>query len=344
MESMDSSEDPILFYWQRLDWNNLFLVGLSALCRWLFSRFSVAEMVGQTIRYFFYFPHRIPIFLSSVISRLTRGNPPKVIKIAKTIQETLQSIVKCFETGAIPAADIPSANWSFINRIIMHLSNTADGRGFRQWKMVNRFVKKDAKAFFILVPRFINHENEKDEEKQVLAGLMARPIFRVEDTAGDLLEYEKIEVPELKLIERARDWSISVKAVPGNYRFYGHFSQNKMEIALASKEETVFFHELSYAAHSRVIIDFDKIQTWRKEIVAKLSAAVLCRLVRKTSRYFGNNIQYIKHYAKKVDLTPMQACMKVMGDVENVLNLVLDDEKSSQRIPISDSKMDFALV
>jgi N-terminal domain of anti-restriction factor ArdC len=270
-----------------------------------------------------------------------------VITIAKTIQQTLQSIVQCFESGTIPeaisysvfpAADIPSANWSFINRIIMHLSGTADGRGFRQWKKVNRFVKKGVKAFYILVPRFINHVNEEDEENLILTGFMTRPVFRVEDTAGDPLEYEKIEVPELELIERARDWGLSVKAVPGNFHYYGYFSKDNQEIALASKEETVFFHELSHAAHSRVIKEFDKLQTWRKEIVAELSAAVLCRLVGKTSKYLGNNYQYIKHYAKEANHTPVKACLKVMGDVESVLKLILEFEEKASII--SESKRD----
>jgi hypothetical protein len=243
--------------------------------------------------------------------------------------------VKCFEAADIPeaisysvfpAADIPSANWSFMNRIILHLSGTADGRGFRQWKMVNRFVKQGAKAIYILVPRFKNRENEEDEEKHVLAGFMAKPVFRVEDTAGEPLEYQKIELPELRLIEKAREWGISVKAVPGNYRFYGYFSEAKNEIGLASKEETVFFHELSHAAHSRVIKDFDKIQTWRKEVVAELSAAVLCKLVGKTSRYLGSNYQYIVHYAKKAGHTPVRACLMVMGDVECLLKLMLGDD------------------
>lgn len=282
------------------------------------------------------------------ISHSHRGNLPKVITITKTIQETLQGIVKCFESGAIPkaisysvfpAAEIPSANWSFMNRIIMYLSDTADGRGFRQWKMVNRYVKKGAKAFYILVPRFKNPENEKDEQNQVLAGFMARPVFRLEDTAGDPLEYQELELPELSLIDRARKWGISVKAVPGNHRFYGYFSQKSMEIALASKEETVFFHELSHAAHARAVKDFDRIPTWRKEIVAELSAAVLCRLVGKTSKYLGNNYQYVRHYAKKANLTPVKACLMVMGNVESVLNLILEDDKKKpgREICISES-------
>ena len=253
-------------------------------------------------------------------------------KTTNKIQQTLKNILTCFESGNIPqaiaysmfpTADIPSANWSLLNRISMYLSGTSDGRGFRQWKQVNRNVKKGAKAFYILVPRFIKHEKDEDDEEERLSGFMARPVFRMEDTEGEPLEYEQIELPDLKLMEKAKEWDISVKAVPGNYRYYGYYSQNRKEIALASKEETVFFHELAHAAHSRIIKDFDKAQVWKKEIVAELSAAALCKMVGKNSRYLGSNYKYIEHYAKKEKLSPVQACLKVIQDVEKVLGLIL---------------------
>lgn len=258
------------------------------------------------------------------------------MSIVKTIQETLSSIVEAFESGSIPeaisysmfpATGIPSAEWSFLNRIIMHLSGTADGRGFRQWKRVNRFVKKGSRAFYILVPMFKKVENDDGEE--ILAGFMPRPVFRVEDTDGEPLDYPEIKLPELSLIEKAHEWGISVKAVSGSNRFYGYFSTISKEIGLASKEETVFFHELSHAAHARMTKDFKKIQTWRKELVAELSATALCRLAGKTSRYMGSNYRYIKHFAQKANLTPVTACLTVMGDVENVLKLILAEGKKT---------------
>jgi antirestriction protein ArdC len=252
------------------------------------------------------------------------------------IKEALLNILSCFESGDIPQAiaysvfppiDVPASHWSFLNRILVYLSGTSDARGFRQWKQTNRHVKKGATAIYILVPRFIEIEKEDnaEDEKKLLAGFMAKPVFRMEDTEGDPLDYEQIELPDLKLIERAKEWSISVKAIPGNYRFYGYYSKAAKEIALASKEETVFFHELAHAAHSRIINDFNNSQTWRKEVVAELSATVLCKMVGKTSKYLGNNYRYIEHYAKKAKLKPVQACFKVMSDVEKVLNLILQD-------------------
>ena len=170
----------------------------------------------------------------------------------------------------------------------------------------------------------------ENEEEEVLAGFMARPVFRVESTEGKPLDYQQIKLPELPLIDKAKEWDISVKAIPGNYRYYGYFSQERKEIGLASKEESVFFHELAHAAHQRVLTDFKNTQYWKKEIVAELTAAVLCKMVGKTSRYLGNNHQYITHYAKEASLTPVKACMDVMGDVEKVLNLILKDSKDDQ--------------
>ena len=54
---------------------------------------------------------------------------------------------------------------------------------------------------------------------------------------------------------------------------------------------------------------------------------MLCKIVGKTSRYLGNNYQYIKHYARETNLTPVRACMEVMADVEKVLGLILKDSK-----------------
>ena len=144
----------------------------------------------------------------------------------------------------------------------------------------------------------------------------------------------------MKLLQKlfvAKEWGISVKAIPGNYRCYGYFSQERKEIALATKEESVFFHELAHAAHQRVLKDFKNAQCWRKEIVAELTAAVLCKMVAKTSRYLGSNYQYISHYAKETNLTPARACIEVMGDVEKVLGMILEsslvDSVSTGNLP-----------
>jgi hypothetical protein len=162
--------------------------------------------------------------------------------MAHNVRETLNDILQAFESGNIPEAiahsmfpipDLPSSKWSFLNRITIFLSGTADARGFRQWTEAGRHVKKGARAIYILVPRLIKRETDSEtgepEEQEVLAGFMGRPVFRVEDTEGEPLDYEQLELPPLPLMERAREWGLSVKAVPGNYQYHGYFSQDKRE-------------------------------------------------------------------------------------------------------------------
>ena len=249
------------------------------------------------------------------------------------IQAILSTIVARFESGDIPeavaysmfpVADIPSAKWSLVNRTFQFFAGTADGRGFQQWKTANRFVKKGAKAFHILVPYIKTEENEETgEEETTIKGFMACPVFRVEDTDGEALDYEKIELPELPLMERAMEWGISVKAIPGDYRYYGYFAPEKQEIALATPEEKTFFHELAHAGHERIKGRLTPGQDPFQEIIAELSAQVLCRLVGKSGeKHFGNSARYISSYAEKAGITPQAACLKVLSDTEKVLNQI----------------------
>ena len=124
-------------------------------------------------------------------------------------------------------------------------------------------------------------------------------------------------------MDLAEEWNISVKAIPGNYRCSGYFSQDRKEIGLASKEESLFFHELAHAGHQRLIGELKKGQDWRQEIVAELAAVTLCKLVGKDSRHLGNSYCYVERYAERANLAPWQACLKVISDTEKVLTLIL---------------------
>lgn len=249
------------------------------------------------------------------------------------IKQALGNILDSFRTGDIPEAvgmsmfpiaDIPSSKWSILNRTIMFLSGTQDARGFRQWQDANRYVKKGSKAFYLLVPFMKKMEAETGEQKEALYGFGCKPVFRVEDTNGEPLEYEQIELPQLALIEKAQEWGISVKAIPGNYRYKGFYSPGRKEIALATQEECVFFHELAHVSHEKVKGSLKNGQDPLQEIVAEMSAQALCRIVGKTGiKYLGNSYKYIEGYAEKLKMSPHSACIKVMSEVEKVLNLIL---------------------
>jgi antirestriction protein ArdC len=254
--------------------------------------------------------------------------------MAVSINETVSGIIAAFETGDIPeaiaysmfpVADIPSSKWSLLNRTVMFLSGTQDARGYRQWKQVGRYVRKGCKAIYILVPKIAKTvDRETGEEETILRGFVCRPVFRVEDTDGDSLEYELIELPDFPLIEKAEEWGIAVKTIPGNYRYWGFYSLTRKEISLATDEEAVFFHELAHAAHDQIKSGLKGGQDPLQEIVAELSAAALCRMVgKKATERLGNSYRYIKRYAEEIGMTPHGACLKVMAETEKVLALLI---------------------
>ena len=246
------------------------------------------------------------------------------------VAEVLQSILTRFETGDIPAAiaiasfpipNIPCAKWSLLNRIILFCCGTQDARGYRQWLEAKRYVKKGAKAIHILAPRIVK---DKEKDEMILAGFLTVPVFRAEDTDGEPLDYQQIELPELPLMDRAREWGISITAIPGNYSYHGYYSDSKKVIALASPEEKVFLHELSHSAHARLNGALKRGQDPEQEIIAELSAQALCRIVGKTmDSTLGNSYKYIQDYAERAGQTPYHACLTVISTVEKVLNLIL---------------------
>jgi antirestriction protein ArdC len=252
----------------------------------------------------------------------------------KNIKTVLNSILKAFEIGDIPEAvavasfpipDIPSAKWSFSNRTIQFISGTMDARGYKQWREAGRQVKKGSQAIYILVPCFKKKKDEKtEEERQVLSFFKVSPVFRVEDTTGEPLDYQNIELPELPLIQRAYDWNINVKAVPGNYRYYGYFNPERREIGMATNSERVFFHEVAHTADFIIKGKLKPGQDPLQEITAELSAQALARIAGKSAENTtGNSYQYISRYAEKIKMNPHKACLKVLFDVEKILNLIL---------------------
>jgi hypothetical protein len=250
------------------------------------------------------------------------------------VRQVLAQVLEQFRTGDIPKAiafasyprfQVPSNHWSLTNRILMVISGTEDARGFQQWQQVNRFVRKGARAIYILVPYLARSRNQETGDFGLtLRGFIPRPVFRLEDTEGEALEYQQLELPELPLLARAQAWGIAVKAVPGNYHYQGYYSPNRKEIALATQAESVFFHELAHVAHEKVRGQLTQGQDPFQEIVAELAAAVLSKLVGKDPRdSLGNSYRYIASYAAQARVTALSACIRVIAETEEVVNLIV---------------------
>jgi hypothetical protein len=251
-------------------------------------------------------------------------------------KQALNKMLTLFESGDVPEAlaiaclpsyDVPSAHWSICNRLLAFLNHTIDARGFRQWKMVGRWPKKGAKAIYIICPQVVKKENADGEKVQAIIGFRAAPVFRFEDTDGKELQVDHLPPKQLPpLIEVAEKWDINVswKGLPSN--IYGLFSPSRKVIELCTYDESVFFHELAHAAHHKTLGTGVQIALWRKEVVAELTAAVLALLCKKQCNT-GAHYRYISDYAQKANQDAYHACMAVVTDVGQCLDLILAEKK-----------------
>jgi len=177
----------------------------------------------------------------------------------------------------------------------------------------------------ILAPRFIKKQSDdKEETEPILAGFLAVPVFKVQDTEGEPLDYERIELPKLPLMEVAKEWSISVKAIPGNYQCSGYFRPGQKGDWPCLKGGDGIF--------SRVISCSSSKTPRGTQERPGLEAGNRCRVCSrnplqnrwKNLKAFRNSHRYIEEYSKQANLTPWQACLKVISDTEKVLTLILD--------------------
>ena len=246
----------------------------------------------------------------------------------------LQQIVELFQSGHVPQAlavatippqsGIPSCKWSWSNRLLQFLADTSDARGYRQWQAAGRQVKKGAKSFHILGPntRKVTQTDGdgREREKVIVVGFHAIPVFRAEDTDGQLLPYEPASPPPLADVATRLGLTVSYQTFSGKY--YGYYKGEAAKIVLATHEAQVFFHELAHAAHHRIAGRLKGGQVPSQEIIAELTAATLAGLYCPQAN-LGFSYEYITAYAKQSKKTIERACLAVIKTVGQVLDEIL---------------------
>lgn len=253
------------------------------------------------------------------------------------VKNVLDSLLEQFKSGTIPEAikysmfpipDIPSSNWSLLNKLIMFFHQTEDARGYKQWQKVKRQVIKGKTSFDIIVPVFKKETvADNEEETTVLKGFCCGCVFRLEDTEGEPLDYQRLELPQFPLIEKAKALGVSVHSIPGNYSHYGYYDPRKSLIALATPEESTFFHELCHLVDHKLKGGLKQGQDPLQEITAELAAQALCRLVGKDgAKHLGNSYRYIEKYAQELKLSPYNAVLRVLTEVDAILHYLLVTE------------------
>jgi len=251
-----------------------------------------------------------------------------MVDVNDRVKETLGKIEEAFKqpdklTGYMAASlikseeDRPIDRWSWGNRLLCLMHGTADARTFKQWKTVNRYVKKGEKAFFLLAPNtFRVKDEESDETHVVLRGFSTFAVFSVESTDGEPLpSYEPETLPPLMNV--AESWGISVKYCPAYSKAHGS-TNGTDRIRLMDHDESTFFHELVHCADDRCVGGLKGGQDPQQEAVAEIGAAVLARL------YGLNTDSNAYHYVKSYTGNPVQSLLKLMPRIEKALNLILD--------------------
>ena len=273
------------------------------------------------------------------------------------VEQAVGQLLALFASGNVPQAlahatyprlNVPSSRWSFRNRLLMLLSGTEDARGFRQWREVGRSVTKGAKAVWILAPvcreeilcpgcgkRLFLTPHETLEvcplcdgsladasRKRLLLRFRAIPVFRREDTEGAPLEDELLPVPRHNFLALAERWGVSVKTQGFNGTAYGSFSPGQQTIVLSSPDPEIFYHELAHAAHAR-LRPLKPGQDAGQEIVAEFVAATLAALDGRTA-HLGTSYEYLTAYAERMRMPVERAVFSLLGEIENVLKIIVD--------------------
>lgn len=248
--------------------------------------------------------------------------------------EELGRIVSLFSSKKLPEMCAqaliepagPSQRWSLGNRLAMISHGTSDARGYRQWQEAGRHVKNGAHAFYILAPRVcrkkvLDKKTGEEEDAEFVAGFLAVPVFRYEDTEGTPMpEYQPRALPPL--LDVAERWQVKVEYGPTVAGEGGAFNLKTNAIRLCQEDPGTFFHELAHKAHST----FEKlrpVQDPEQETVAQLAACVLAKIYGFDATGFSWN--YIASYAKeKTPEAVGRLCLRVLSKVERVLALILE--------------------
>jgi hypothetical protein len=258
------------------------------------------------------------------------------------IKEAMETLLKIFQEDNLEkvaravfrGGDVPADKWSFLNRVLMYLNDTEDARGFRQWQQVDRYVKKGSKAFYIIGPvtRKITAEKSLEsgetvrEEKTVLAGFKAIPVFRFEDTDGApvIREDFKVNIPcEFNSI--IQELGLKVQPVRFCGMAYGSYNLINKEIRLASPDIEVFLHELSHAVDNK-LTGLRPGQRNDQEVTAEFSAAVIAHLMGYKIP-LGNVREYIEHYS-------FRELMSCLARIEKIVSYVIEMTAAGLKQPV----------
>jgi len=266
-------------------------------------------------------------------------------KQINVIKDAAGTLLSMFQSSKMPEAivftiinkdpswDQPSYHWSIGNQILMLSNDTTDARGFRQWGNVDRNVSKGTRAIYILAPmtRPVEDTKKPAEKVQPIIGFRPIPVFRVEDTEGRPLNKPNYQPPQLPPFWEVADYlGITIEYQPISAAYLGKFNRGNNKITLCAKDSFVYFHELAHAVHN-TLTPLTKANVAKNEIVAELTAAVLCKL-QGIEGYESGCYDYVKHYCRDKDpQAVVKSIMGLLSEVEQVTQKIISISEEIDR-------------
>lgn len=145
-----------------------------------------------------------------------------------------------------------------------------------------------------------------------------------ECTEGKPSQHESVKLFELPLIEKASEWGIKIKTVPRICKCHGHYDKNLNEIHLVRVDVKSYLHGLAHAAIERHRDPATSLKPQSEEIISELASTALYQIVtQKPDKGLSNSYSFILLNAVALKKTPLEACLEVFAEVEEIIELIL---------------------
>jgi antirestriction protein ArdC len=239
-----------------------------------------------------------------------------------TVEEKVQQLVEVLDEGvknfryteedfkALLEMKALMPNYSFRNLLVAKAQypNGSFFASFQHWKKLGRFVKKGESHQKIFKPVFKKvTEEDCGEEKEFICRWMTVPVFAYEQTDGEDLPIEKLNLKlEGDCIEARQiiQWAEAIAANDDCPVSYGN-ANGANGYYVPSKHEIVVDQSLSINQRCKTLVHelvhskvhrHSRASTSEKEVVAEGTAFVICRFFGLDTS--GYSFRYVKSWSE----------------------------------------------
>lgn len=213
-------------------------------------------------------------------------------------------------------------HYSIGNQLILYHAGASQVAGYHKWKDYNRYVKKHAKAIWILAPCTRWIENKEGDKKFIITGFKSTPVYDIKDTDGEPIEKgftTESPIKLQKMLQIAEKLGYTVTKQPleisrGGYITNKHITLNSN---LNEAENTgTLIHEISHGLLGHTDNN-DQTSKSLKELQAETLTYVLCK-------YYGIK-RKCEFYLKSWGLT--NDIMKDLKKINECFNRFIEVDK-----------------